>query len=65
MVKKKDTDIRFWGLRFAIFLISSIVFVVVCMAPLTPDREMSKNSTPSLKSTFNLPIFYGLSHGAF
>ena len=24
MVKKKDTDIRFWGLNFAIFLISSI-----------------------------------------
>ena len=31
MVKKKDTDIRFWGLSFAIFLISSIFFVVVCM----------------------------------
>ena len=31
--------------------------------PLTPDREMSKNSTPSLKSTCYLPVFYGLSHG--
>ena len=24
MAKKKDTDIRFWGLSFTIFLISSI-----------------------------------------
>ena len=32
-------------------------------SPLTPDREMSKNSTPLLKSTCYLPVFYGLSHG--
>ena len=33
-------------------------------APLAPDRRMSKNSAPSLKSTSNSPVFYGLSRGA-